>query len=671
MKKLLLFAGLCMMAVAAYAQNPFAYGLKASDVNDGKVTFSYSLNAAAENVVINFIPVGEGEEGSFEVPAEGLTAGAHEVEVPVDGLTDGAEYSWAMTVKGVAITEPVKVGPTETYWSPYGIAIDKNPQSANFGRILVTESQASVNGKTSGYWTSNQLEGVGPGIYAYDPQMNRIKNANDKYGFDGGIGFQNYSYADVTGGTGGMFGPKKVRISDDGRIFVGTLDVQNAPMYEVNPDNLNEWTPFFQGEQSMTEAGTPSWNYFNEDGELVAGYSAAFDLRGEGDDLRMVNLSCSRGQAFAYSCYQTYEYPIGTATSWSQAAVMENEVMPLGFQWTISAQTVNVAYDQDGNIWWCQYRGSPSTEQPSIKHLSKNDDGEWEVDFSDETNMVRGGCVFDKDFNILAMAASTGHLKFYQVVKGAAGPTLELLCEYNGSGVINGFNDVCFDYAGNCYAVDNSKEVFIQIQVPTYDFNTNGAPEVKAPETVTPAPASETFTVGGETPVEVKYYVAGGFNSWDALEITEEGATFDVVEDPDDVESKEFKIKTPTADGGWQWLGGIDENGVGYFDVTEGMMTDGTEITLDDQGSNFRLPGSGNYTITLAKSAKAPVEGVKIVVKKNNTTPTAITDIQNRTISSVKYVNLAGQVSATPFDGVNVKVTTYSDGQIETVKILK
>ena len=674
MKKLLLFAGLCMMAVAAYAQNPFAYGLKASDVENGKVTFSYTLNAAAESVVINFIPAnGKGEGEPFEVTGDGLTAGAHEVEVPVDGFAEG-EYTWSMTVKGAVVETPTKVTSSEVFWSPYGIAIDKNPQSAYFGRILITESQPSVNDKTSTYWTSNKLDGVGPGIYAYDPQFNRIESAEGKYGWNGGVTFVNYSYAEETGGTSYTFGPKKVRISDDGRIFVGSLDVRNAPMYEVNPDNLAEWTPLFQGTQSMTEAATPSWNLFNEGGDFVAGYSAAFDVRGEGGDLTMVNLSCSRGQAFAYGCYQTYEYPIGTATNWSAAPAFEDMVMPLTYQWTISSQTVNVAYDQDGNIWWCQYRGSPSQDQPSIKHLSKNEDGEWEVDYSDEVNMTRGGCAFDKDFNILAMASSTGHLKFYQVNKGATGPELELLCEYDGTGAINGFNDICFDYAGNCYVCDNSKEVFFQIQVPAYDFNTNGkAAGVKAPETVTPAPFSETFTVGEVTPVEPKFYVCGGFNGWNAnepLEITEEGATFDVVEDPEDVESKEFKILT-AGENDWMWLGGEDANNVGYFEISEGMMTAGTEITLDNAGANFRLPGSGNYTITLAKEAKAPYEGVKIVVKQNNQTPTAITDIQNRTVTSVKYVNMAGQMSATPFEGVNVKVTTYSDGKTETVKILK
>ena len=182
--------------------------------------------------------------------------------------------------------------------------------------------------------------------------------------------------------------------------------------------------------------------------------------------------------------------------------------------------------------------------------------------------------------------------------------------------------------------------------------------------------AMDQFTVSTPDPA---YYVVGGFNDWDAnqpLEITEEGATFDVVEDPDDVESKEFKILT-AGETDWQWLGGEDANGVGYFEVTEGMMTDGIELTLDDAGANFRLPGSGNYTITLAKGAKAPVEGVKIVVKKNNTTPTAITDVNGKTVSSVKYVNLAGVESSKPFDGVNVVVTTYTDGTRSAAKVVK
>jgi hypothetical protein len=182
-----------------------------------------------------------------------------------------------------------------------------------------------------------------------------------------------------------------------------------------------------------------------------------------------------------------------------------------------------------------------------------------------------------------------------------------------------------------------------------------------------------------DKPEEAKYYVVGGFNGWNAnepLEITDEGATFDVVEDPEDVESKEFKILTPGLDN-WIWLGGIDNNNVGYFEVTEGMMTAGTEIELyaDDETTphyaNFRLPGSGNYTITLAKEAKGLYEGAKIVVKQNNTVPTAVNDINAKTVAGIKYVNVAGIESNKPFDGVNIVVTTYTDGTKAVKKVLR
>lgn len=42
-----------------------------------------------------------------------------------------------------------------------------------------------------------------------------------------------------------------------------------------------------------------------------------------------------------------------------------------------------------------------------------------------------------------------------------------------------------------------------------------------------------------------------------------------------------------------------------------------------------------------------------------------------KTVSSVKYVNLAGQTSSKPFNGVNVVVTSYTDGTTTTTKVMK
>ena len=60
---------------------------------------------------------------------------------------------------------------------------------------------------------------------------------------------------------------------------------------------------------------------------------------------------------------------------------------------------------------------------------------------------------------------------------------------------------------------------------------------------------------------------------------------------------------------------------------------------------------------------------MKLLVIRNSTT--GINDIAVENIASVKYVNMAGQVSATPFDGVNIKVITLTNGKTRTVKVVK
>jgi hypothetical protein len=56
-------------------------------------------------------------------------------------------------------------------------------------------------------------------------------------------------------------------------------------------------------------------------------------------------------------------------------------------------------------------------------------------------------------------------------------------------------------------------------------------------------------------------------------------------------------------------------------------------------------------------------------VTKNEVT--AVNGIAAKTIAGVKYYNLAGVESSRPFNGINVVVTTYSDGTISTTKVVK
>ena len=189
-----------------------------------------------------------------------------------------------------------------------------------------------------------------------------------------------------------------------------------------------------------------------------------------------------------------------------------------------------------------------------------------------------------------------------------------------------------------------------------------------------------------ETPAAPDFYVVGGFNNWDTnngVKITEDGATFDVQAQDlnnDEDTNQEFKLITPSVDGGWTWIGGINENPevVNWFEITDGMLQDGTEISLysGNDGYNFRLPAAGNYTVKLVQTAtpagsKDLFEGYKMVVTQNSVTPTAITDVNGKTVANVKYVNLAGMQSNVPFDGINIAVTTYTDGSKNVVKVVK
>lgn len=556
MKKLLLFASVMAMGLTAFAQNPFAYNASTGDATDQDLPVNYTLNAAAERVVVDFIDANGAIAKSVELGDEFLTAGDHAASVSIEGLESGQTYSLAIRVKGAALEAPVQCDPVYTFWSPYGIAIDNNPMSKHFGRVLVTECQPSINDKIAGsaYWTSNQNGGVGVGLYDFDPQLNRLQNPDGTYGYAVPWVQENYAYADYTGGTGNNFALKKVKISKDGRIFVGGLDVKNGePLCEVNPDNLAEWTPIFVGEKSNYEA-SKDCNLYDADGNFVAGYSACFAVTGEGENLKIMNLSSTLGQVFAYYSYKTYEYPLGTATSWDAAASLMDQVPPLTGQYTISAQSVSIDYDPNGNLWYAQYRGAPNEAQPTMKHVSKNSDGEWEEDYSFITDPDNGfafnrggGIACSPDGSKLAFSTGNFKLTVADVTYAENGaPTIDMANAVTVTSTdVRGFNDIAWDYAGNLYACDNGKETFRRFAFPRTATAKEGDPN----EVSTPLRPEFNFTV-------------------------------------------------PTA--------------------------------------------------------------------------TSVTDMNvNKAIASVEYVNINGQVSSTPFKGVNVVVTRYADGSKSVTKLVK
>ncbi|MBR1551808.1 MAG: hypothetical protein IJ632_05750 [Muribaculaceae bacterium] len=185
------------------------------------------------------------------------------------------------------------------------------------------------------------------------------------------------------------------------------------------------------------------------------------------------------------------------------------------------------------------------------------------------------------------------------------------------------------------------------------------------------------------------YYLTGAFNNWGQngnenikFEANEDGDLAASVELPDGNNDGEngFKVISYAEDGSTVWYGGEDANNAHFFKVDEGLL--GAELSLypGNDYVNLIVEKGGKYNLILKEAsasaasgapAKAPAAGLKLIVTKAEELPTAVTDLTVENIASVQYVNLAGQVSAAPFKGVNIMVTTMKDGSKKAVKVVK
>ena len=112
----------------------------------------------------------------------------------------------------------------------------------------------------------------------------------------------------------------------------------------------------------------------------------------------------------------------------------------------------------------------------------------------------------------------------------------------------------------------------------------------------------------------------------------------------------------------------------GYHNGQFTALTSWTWVDLTSLGAVEDLTFVLTSTDNSAYGANTPLYFAmdKLTVSDEPGEQTAVHDIDAvKSIASVKYVNLAGQVSAIPFSGINVKVTTYTDGTTRTEKFQK
>lgn len=306
-----------------------------------------------------------------------------------------------VAVTSATVAEPTVSTKKYSFYHPSSVDVDNNTDSPNFGRILVAEAMAA---KPTGYHSS----GENNGLYAFDPTMNPIKNAEGKYAFKGGQTFQTTFPNGKT-----SYDPRKVRIAADGRIFLSGQNSNGIALWQVDPTDLNAaFKPVIKG-----TANPDTYEITNEAGEFIAAPNVSMDLAGFGSGLKILMLSTNAsGTSFSYFGYRTDEYYIGKATTWDAAPTQAIDA--LTGKYTISHTNTTAIYDNEGGIWYANSRSKATEAEPTLVHINAEGVEDYKVDSNDKGGFYGGGGIrFNADFSLLAIGTSDKTLTVFEVSK--------------------------------------------------------------------------------------------------------------------------------------------------------------------------------------------------------------------------------------------------------------
>jgi hypothetical protein len=274
------------------------------------------------------------------------------------------------------------------------------------------------------------------------------------------------------------FAPRRVRLSEDGRLFISLNTGTKSIVKELNPARLrydyrkadgklnnNGW---FWDIFSGATWNTSQCRWEDASGKVIIAPNVGLDVRGSGSNLKLFAVSGDKGfggNSDRESCHFG-EFNLGAAKSWTAIPSKTNYfnftkkdpstgnnrtwTNCLGFsQWDRTATTatlvgdkngdgindgtpinavvfydyVNFEYDQYGGVWMCQHRAN-QTEAAAIAHINTS----GKVDFTDHVvDRTRGAIRYTHDFSKLIVAGgqrsrkwiATNHTIKHQVHHGA------------------------------------------------------------------------------------------------------------------------------------------------------------------------------------------------------------------------------------------------------------
>ena len=501
-----LFVAFCALFICVSAMavdlNPFAYRIgnykatnmvekSGASLNNDKFVINYALSGDATSVIVRFWNASStwtranANNGATllaeiditnEKDSEGndcYKKGYHTYTLDfthVVGQSTTAHNQalrWTIDVKGGNQSEykdgnnfinANQVTETLGFRYPGSVDICDNPYDYNFGAVFCTESRVIAAGDDASYVSYNK----NPTIYVFGGGMEFLparyfNNHNTYYSFNGKFNSVSYFRSNAT--VLYARAPHRVRISEDGRVFLSSLEGGDKILFEMtqpaNDFQNNFYEPHEGGSvvENVFNGGT--WNLANlkltttSGGYFIASPNSGMDVRGTGSNLELLLLSANTEKESNYTANPAsgYVYPginqsewhlsrysLGADPTWGNKKCSEeildliktnnslnaineltNKVVAtdktkLGEAMFVGYDHIGLEYDPNGGCWIVQYRGNDGVAATIVHYNATTKKVDFEEHVSGRNS---GGVRHNYDFSKLAIAGGKKNTKTF------------------------------------------------------------------------------------------------------------------------------------------------------------------------------------------------------------------------------------------------------------------
>ena len=589
MKKILLsFVALFAMVSMATAQRAWAYDLELTPSVDS-YTFAFKAVTAGDATLVFYkegVEAGTLNLGSVSAGANTVTKTSEEL---LSAIGKAGDFTWGVKMTGGAIAAVAEVTDQSRgiydFYNMMGVTVDNDPESKNFSTIYI---QQSYNGASDGATT--RADNQKAGVFIYDQELNELNDPSN-------VGIK------PTLPTGYTMGDNRnkfhrLNINPITGDLVYSYNVSGYPaVFAINRDNMTgSVTNLLDGIIGFTQT-----------------CAHCFDAEG---NLYVMDLASSKGQIFK----------------------IDKDGNKTEFTKTRDGKFVNasmsMASDGRGGLWVGQNRGSIDAYY-QLAHITSGGAIDWSV-FSGTTSThsmtgssTRGAMAYDAKHQILAQGRN-GKVELYNVTYDATTglPTVTAFKTVSSTHLGANIDGLAFDYAGDLYVVNSSKEKFQKFVVPTNN-NTCTVPAKKAQVITLVSTTPEyivTISVNGNGNVT-------GANTGTYLEDTELTLTatpedhYEFTGWTGDVNSTENPL-TITVDG--------DKNITANFAKKQYTLT--VFVNDENKGTIDVATGSHEYGTEVTLTA-TPKPGYKLLAWSNKaTTPSVTLTMDNNKAVSAYFV---------------------------------